>query len=529
MDKTSVLVLDDDQNLTRIIAEFLERAGFDCTVRHDGAAGQDALKVGDFDVALLDINMPEMDGLTLLGELANQDSATVPIVISGYSESEYIKEALRNNAFDFLVKPVRREVLVETVQRAAAHSRALRRAIDARVLANEWERILDASPDMVFVLDSHGRVVACNSVFANSVAASKEELIGTHLRGLHSDDSYDWIASLLDQGADRECVEVSCPRQNRYFEVTRSPLSDAKGQVYCQVYVVHEITARKQMAMQLHQAQKLESIGQLAAGVAHEINTPTQYVGDNIRFLENSFRELLAIVDAAQAAAETLDDPSALAARSGELAAALDAADLEFLVEEIPSAISESLEGVRRVSEIVRALKRFSHPGTEDKQPIEINEALQNTLVVARNEWKYVADVELDLDSSLPTVMCFPGELNQAFLNIIVNAADAIRERLGGEAAEKGRITVSTRAVDGHVEVRIGDTGCGIPDHIRDRVFDPFFTTKEVGKGTGQGLNIAYSAVVDKNGGHIEFDSTPGAGTTFTIRLPIEAAQLVEV
>ena len=208
-----------------------------------------------------------------------------------------------------------------------------------------------------------------------------------------------------------------------------------------------------------------------------------------------------------------------------------DELDLDYLAEEVPQALTQSLEGIAQVSRIVKAMKQFSHPDSQGREASNINAALENTVTVARNEWKYVAEVDLDLDPQLPPVPCYLGELNQVFLNIVVNAAHAIEEKLAstasasasGEEADagKGLIKISTQSIDDPVEIRIGDSGNGIPEQARPRIFDLFFTTKEVGKGTGQGLALAYSVVVEKHGGEISFETESGVGTTFIIRLPL--------
>jgi len=195
--------------------------------------------------------------------------------------------------------------------------------------------------------------------------------------------------------------------------------------------------------------------------------------------------------------------------------------DLPYLREEIPKAIKQSLEGVERVGKIVRAMKEFSHPGPKEKTPTNLNKAIENTVTVARNEWKYVSEMILDLDPDLPLVPCHPNEFNQVILNLVINAAHAIADVVGNGATNKGKITVSTRRKGDKVEISVKDTGTGIPPEIRSKIFDPFFTTKEVGKGTGQGLAIARSIVVDKHGGTIDFETEVGKGTTFTIYLPI--------
>jgi signal transduction histidine kinase len=219
---------------------------------------------------------------------------------------------------------------------------------------------------------------------------------------------------------------------------------------------------------------------------------------------------------------DSLSGPPAEAARA-TAERAEDEADLEYLEERLPGAFQRTADGIERVAAIVRAMKAFAHPSTDAHAPVDINESVRTTLVVAKAEYKYVADVVLDLDESIPLVSADAGELNQVLLNLVVNAGHAIAEALADES-DRGTITISTHALDAHVAVAVRDTGCGIPDEIRDRIFDPFYTTKEVGRGTGQGLAIARSIVVDKHGGRIEVDSTPGAGTTMTVLLPLRGA-----
>jgi signal transduction histidine kinase len=282
-----------------------------------------------------------------------------------------------------------------------------------------------------------------------------------------------------------------------------------------------DVTRRRQLESQLARAQKLEAIGQLAAGIAHEINTPTQYIGDNIRFLQDAFADLhvlLAHATALRQATSAGTLPPALLRQLERTAATLD---LEYLAEEIPQAIEQSLEGIARVTTIVQAMKDFSHPGTDHKIPIDLNRAIESTVTVARNEWKYVAEVALDLDPSLPLVPCLPDDINQVVLNLIVNAAHAIADVVHVHGTEKGCITLKTCQEQDGIVLSIRDTGSGIPAAIRDRIFDPFFTTKAVGKGTGQGLAIAYDVVVRKHSGTITFDTVEGVGTTFFVRLPL--------
>jgi two-component system, NtrC family, sensor kinase len=274
----------------------------------------------------------------------------------------------------------------------------------------------------------------------------------------------------------------------------------------------------------LVQAQKLQAIGQLAAGIAHEVNTPAQYVTDNVSFLQRAFDKLWRLLDTQNAVIEAVRSGDATPQSLDAVDAARAAAKLDYLARQVPRAIEQSMAGLGQVSSIVKAMKEFSHPSGTEKQPFDIHDVIESTSIVAKSEWKYVADLELNFDWNLPPVLLLRNEFSQVLLNLIVNAAHAIAATQSASSTEKGKIVISTKTVADDVEVRISDTGTGIPQAAQARVFEPFFTTKEVGKGTGQGLAIAYSVVVDKHGGSISFETEEGRGTTFIITLPLSAA-----
>jgi len=279
------------------------------------------------------------------------------------------------------------------------------------------------------------------------------------------------------------------------------------------------MTQIHELEVQLRQAQKLESLGRLASGVAHEINTPVQFVSDNVHFLKDAFRDLATVIESYRVLRTAVVEGTASPELAEEVAQAEETADVSYVLECAPPAIDRAIEGLRRIGDIVRSMKEFAHPDQREMASVDLNRAITSTLMIARNEYKYVADIETDL-GELPAVTCHAGELNQVFLNIIVNAAHAITDAVKG-TEQQGRIGVTSRQEGSDVIVRISDTGGGIPEHVLDRIFEPFFTTKEVGKGTGQGLAIARSVVVDKHGGDIRVETEVGKGTTFLIRLPI--------
>jgi len=274
------------------------------------------------------------------------------------------------------------------------------------------------------------------------------------------------------------------------------------------------VAAKDKMAMELQQAQKLEAVGQLAGGIAHEINTPAQYISDNLRFIEEAQDDLFEFVDQMVEMIETKGTDE----QKKTLEKALDDVDMEFVREELPAATEQSLSGIHQVAKIVLAMKEFSHPGQKEKSLADLNRTLETVLVVSKNEWKNVAEVDREFQDDLPYVRCLQGEMNQVFLNLVVNAAHAIEEAKKGEM---GIMTIQTKQKGEKVEIRVSDNGTGIPVRNRDRIFDPFFTTKRLGQGTGQGLAIAYDTVVNKHGGSLTFETEENKGTTFIVELPV--------
>lgn len=289
-----------------------------------------------------------------------------------------------------------------------------------------------------------------------------------------------------------------------------SPLDEGAKQRIA-VISFRSIEMLKEAQRDALQSSRLASVGQLAAGIAHEINTPIQYVGDNLRFIRDALGGVGAVIAALKGLAEQ-------AGKTSEMETVCEAHEVDYLLEELPLATQQSLQGVEHVAHIVRSMKDFSHPGATAKVAADINRAIDSTLTVSRNEWKHVATVETDLDPNLPPIICFPAEINQVLLNLVVNAAHAIESTAQGHS---GVIQISTRKDGASVEIRIADSGPGVPSTIQDKIFDPFFTTKTVGKGTGQGLAVCRDVIANKHGGKLFLDSSHTGGAMFVVRLPI--------
>jgi PAS domain S-box-containing protein len=406
---------------------------------------------------------------------------------------------------------------------------------ELRKASAEMEHLIASIPSAIMELSAESAIVRWNAAAEKMFGLSSLEVLGMKIESCPVRWDAGRVASgLAECVLKREAVRVVDMRfSNRdekegLLSLTISPIIGESGELTGVIVLGVDVTEHRRLERQLAQAQKLESIGQLAAGIAHEINTPTQYVGDNTRFIQEGFNDIMTLLDRCAEAFQRLKEGGGVEDAVRDFDDAAEAADLEYLRDEIPKAIGQSLEGVERVSKIVLAMKEFSHPGSAEKTAIDINRAIESTITVARNEWKYVAEMETDFDASMPLVQCLPGELNQVFLNMIVNASHAIAEKGTNASDAKGTITVRTRNLGDRAEISISDTGAGIPERIRSRIFDPFFTTKEVGRGTGQGLSIAYSVVVEKHGGSIHFESEVGVGTTFVIQLPIVEVEVLK-
>ena len=402
--------------------------------------------------------------------------------------------------------------------------------------AEQTNAIVESAAEGIITYLADGTILSFNAAAARIFLLSNDQAVGGRVQDLfQSGDETDSIlfgvracdsltecvlpdSTEEDANSHEPCESTGLRSNGRTFpcELSVSQLSREDHRLF--TVLIRDVTRRKRLEARLSQAQKMESVGQLAAGIAHEINTPIQFVGNNIQFLEGAFDDLVELIGLYDQLYESLagkDPDNPLVAKLTEQR---EIADLEFLQEECPSAIKQSREGIDSVATIVRAMKEFSQPANEAKSALDLNKAVQNVLAVSVNQYRDIAQIETNLQADLPPAICLGGQINQALLNVLGNASEAISEH--GDAGH-GRIWIDTSLKDDAIELKIQDNGVGIPQEIQDRIFDPFFTTKEVGKGSGQGLAFVYDVIVNKHEGSIHVASQPGEGSTFVLRLPL--------
>lgn len=387
--------------------------------------------------------------------------------------------------------------------------------------------ILESIEDGVISVDSEGKIVFTNKSMQNILEIEEKKLIGEKLyeimKTIIDDDSSEFL-KCFNTYCDNICklnnkqIIINTSNGNRkILNVRSNKLETNSNEIGGVVFTFKDKTELINIETQLTLSQKLESIGQLAAGVAHEINTPLQYVGDNVKFLDTAFYSLNEYITKINNLLININDKKI----KDEIDETQKVLDLKYLLEEIPEAIEQTHIGIQRVSQIITSMRDFAHPPVKSKSLHNINHSIEVTTNICRNRWKYIADLKMDLDPYLPNIFCCIDEINQVILNMLLNSIDAIEEKIEKLHVDKGVITITTKKIGYEIEISISDTGIGIKKENLRKIFDPFFTTKQVGKGTGQGLSICYNIIVNKHHGKIFVDSEYGVGTTFTIRLPI--------
>ncbi|MCA9119342.1 MAG: PAS domain S-box protein [Planctomycetaceae bacterium] len=488
-----------------------------------------------FMLAFVDVRMPPgIDGIETISRLWEIDPR-VQIVIctafSGHSWEETNRNLTNSDKLLILRKPfdiaVVRQMACSLIAKYELAERVETHIAEMAREAEYTRAIINSSNEAYFEADSGGRIIYWGAKAEALFGWNATEVIGKPLEQLlkYNASSLDNLCDLLadlaanNSGQRRELIAIR--RDGRELPVEASISSLNLDGVRIFNAFVHDITSRQKLQTQLGHAQKMEAVGHLAAGIAHEINTPTQYVGDNTRFLLDAFKDFSEVLVKYDALLKAAIEGEVTQEIISETSAAITKADIGYLLEEVPNAINQSLEGVGRIATIVRAMKAFSHPGQKEKVDTDIHQAIDSAVTITRNEWKYVAEVETDFDPKMPLVSCQAGDVNQVFLNLIVNAAHAIGDVVDASGGELGKIKISTRVDGDFAEFRFSDSGTGIAEEHRTKLYDAFFTTKQVGKGTGQGLAIAHSIIVEGHGGTIDFETEVGKGTAFIVRLPL--------
>ncbi len=388
----------------------------------------------------------------------------------------------------------------------------------------QLEAVMQCAPAFISTIGRDGSLLYFNKVWPHVQAMP---VAGEQWRRYAEPGTEERIAAALEQvfttGA-HQFYEIALQQPNGRAMWMSNHVGPVRmgSEIVAAVVLSQDVTEAKLAQIDLVAAQRLASVGTLAAGVAHEINTPVQFVSDSIHFLREATNDSFALVKTLQILQSLVERGASAPELAAAVSAATEAAeraDLDYLRENVPQAFDRALEGLERVARIVRSMKEFSHAGSNEMAPVDLNRAIQSTLTVATNEYKYVADVQTAL-GDIPAVTCHINDINQVVLNLVVNAAHAIGDTVK-DTGRRGLIRVGTEQRDDDVIISVSDDGCGIPDEIRSRIFDPFFTTKEVGRGTGQGLAIARTIIREKHAGDLTFETGVGAGTTFFVRLPI--------
>ena len=500
-----------------------------------------------FFMAFVDMRMPPgWDGVETIERLWQHDPDLQVVICTAFSDRSWDEIFDRLGQCDRLLilkKPFddveiiqlasslckKRKLLAESKARFDSLQEVVQiQGAELRVAHKDAEVLIDSISSALVSMDENGLVSRWNPVaeslfgipLMNAIGKRFSELnigwvdwpsVSTALRNCTVIQQKQLEVQFVDQqGALKTLSATMCP-------ILNDPTSKAR------LMLASDVTMQKALQSQLDQSQRLESVGQLAAGVAHEINTPMQYIGDNVRFAAKAIQNLSPLLDCLYLLADSETPDEQVSEARKKALGAIKPAKLRSLLSQVPDALSDSIEGVEAVAKIVAAMKEFSHPGTDEKSMVCVNHVLESTITVARNEWKYIAEMQTDFDPELVEIDALPSELNQAFLNLIVNASHAIGDRVEAGDYKKGEIRVKTTSSDDCVVVTIQDNGGGIPRAVRERVFEPFFTTKPVGKGTGQGLPIAFNVITKKHAGRMSFQVEEGVGTTFKIELPIGA------
>ena len=564
-----LLIAEDDFISRGLLENMLKTLGHDVLSAENGREAWALFKAQPVvNMVITDWDMPEMDGIELCRRIRkySHEQYCYIVLLTAKDQKEHLVEVFRSGADDYIAKPFDAEELqarIKTGERVIrleeGHRLLQQTLLESR---DKLKVVLDSLQEEIVAVNDAFQIVSVNRAYATNRNLHYEEVIGKPffgenqclIDGCPPGPLPSMVRRVFETGATEflESAERNVSGSKRFEQIHCLPVTSDTGRVFQAVIVLRDITEENQKQEQIRalnkelrqaldqiqsknsklqetlkslkesqnqilQSEKMASIGQLAAGVAHEINNPTGFVSSNLKSLADYQDDLQTLVrqyrGLAQAAKESVasGNPASLASLVSGILSLEKEVDIDFILDDMPALIQESREGADRIKKIVIDLKDFAHPGEDEIRDTDVNANIDATLNIVWNEIKYKATVSKNY-ASIPRIQCYPQQLNQVFMNILVNAAQAIDG--------SGHIDITTRDLGPEIEIVFSDSGNGIlPEHI-DRVFDPFFTTKPVGKGTGLGLNVAYN-IVRKHHGTIEAKSGAGEGTTFTIRIPV--------
>jgi PAS domain S-box-containing protein len=558
-----LLIADDDPISRKMLGRALQKTGYEVISVDDGQKAWEAYRAGDVQLVILDWEMPGRDGITLCRQIREKSGGRYCYIIILTARTDFgdLKKAFEAGADDYICKPfdveeisIRMKTGERIVNLEAGHNELTSVIRESR---NKLVAVFDSLSEEIVALDDNFTIVSTNKPFADNRGMGFEEVVGTSAPDLDpklfNNESQTAVRTVFktgkprffllrteDSGGNTVIREISClavgdgsdrvsqvvftskdvteeRKKSEAIRTLNDDLNFAMAQVQSKNNMLEDALSQlKENQAHLLQSEKMASIGQLAAGVAHEINNPTGFVSSNLKTLEDYAGDLLGLVDRYRQLSGDLQSDGLLKNDHrfdalSDIVEAEEKMDIEYLRNDIPELIRESREGMDRITKIVKDLKDFAHPEEEEKNFADINACIESTLNIVWNEIKYKAKLQKHY-GDIPPLLCYSRQLNQVFMNLLVNAAQSI--------TEQGTIDIRTEISDGQVRIVLTDTGCGIPPENLSKIFEPFFTTKPIGKGTGLGLHLVYG-IVNKHGGDISVESKVGEGTTFTIEIPL--------
>ena len=519
------ILIAEDEKSTRILLErILGKIGYECIAVENGNLAWEILSQNSApSISIVNWMMPGITGIELCKKVRAKKREKYPymIMLTGKTSEEHLIRGLGSGADDYLTKPIN---INKLRARLCIAERIVKQDQTLRDLVKRHSQVLESIPSGLIVTDNNNRIKDWNTQAELLLGVPRHKALKRKLTELRIE--WDWklvLKGLMQCWDQHETVLIPSLTINskvkselqKVSDITITPISHEKTSLPAVLLVITNVSKQRKLQEQLFLARKLEAVGRLSAGIAHEINTPSQFVKNNLFFLQDSFKQIVPLLDSKKGEYNSTEQVK-VNTRVSPLA--LSHEDFNCLLEDIPQSISEAINGIDRVTDIVRAISSYMHPGIDNKSIVRIKELINSCLVMTRHVWKPIASIKLEYQSMLPEIECYQSELQQVIINLIVNAAHAIGEK--EQNRDANTISIETSTEGSYLQIAVKDTGSGINSENLSRIFDPFFTTKEVGKGTGQGLALAHHIIVDKHGGKIDVTSKKGEGTCFKLLLP---------